>query len=128
MKFHFYEIETDRKYMYRILNNISNISLEDIKYKKHNIVFVVDASYIQLLKNIFEEKNIPLLKCEEKGMYTILTNRLFIKVSGGFFLIFIIFLLFNSTFYIFTFVNHGTYLIFFKRNLPNDRAEKHSRL
>ena len=93
MKFHFYEIETDKKYLYRILNNISNISLENIKYKKHNIVFVVDASYIQLLKNIFEEKNIPLFKCEEKGIYTILTNRLFLKVSGVFCLVFIIFIL-----------------------------------
>ena len=62
------------------------------KYKKHNIVFVVDASYIQLLKNIFEEKNIPLFKCEEKGIYTILTNRLFLKVSGVFCLVFIIFI------------------------------------
>ena len=96
MKFHFYEIETDKKYLYRILNNISNISLENIKYKKHNIVFVVDASYIQLLKNIFEEKNIPLFKCEEKGIYTIITNRLFLKVSGVFCLVFIIFILISS--------------------------------
>lgn len=89
MKFHFYEIIIDRKYIYRVLNAANKINIRNIINKDDKTSFYVDYTDIDETLNILKGNNIHILKISEKGIYTKLTDKFIFKVAIIFAFVFI---------------------------------------
>lgn len=89
MKFHFYEIIIDRKYIYRVLNSIKNNDIRNIKNKENCTSFYVEADNINDTLKILKENNIKALEVNEKGIYTKIIDRLIFKLLITFVFVFV---------------------------------------
>lgn len=98
MKYHFYKIEIEVKYLYRMLNNIGNLSLTNLIINDEIFSFEVSYKNISDLVIICEECQIPILKKIELGTYTKLVKRSIINTVTIVTMIFILLLIINSLF------------------------------
>lgn len=96
MKFHFYEIIIDGKYIYRVLNSIKNNNIRDIRNKGNCTRFYVEANHIDETLNLLKVNDIKTIEVNEKGIYKKIVDKLIFKLVITFALIFIIALIFFS--------------------------------
>lgn len=98
MKFHFYKVEIESRYIYRLLNNTGNIKLRNIKVGEETAEFMVDYGDYHELKCILDENKIKLTGIEEKGIYVKVINFPVIKITVAVLAIFILLMTVNSLF------------------------------
>ena len=89
MKFHFYEIMVDRKYIYRVLNAAKKIKIRNIVNNDNKTSFLVDYTDVDEMLHILNANNIGVLQIKEKGIYTKLVDKFIFKVAIIFALVFI---------------------------------------
>ncbi len=80
MKFHFYEIVIDGKYIYRVLNTVKKIHLRNISNQENKTSFLVDSEDIEETLRILKANDIPVLNMKEKGIYTKIVDKFFFKL------------------------------------------------
>lgn len=98
MKLHFYRVEIESGYIYRLLNHSGNINLRNIRIQEETTNFIVDYREFEDLKNILNKFNIPVLRLEEKGLYATLVNFPVLKIIIGTVMVFILLIGVNSLF------------------------------
>lgn len=80
MKFHFYEIVIDGKYIYRVLNTVKKNHLRNISNQENKTSFLVDSEDIEETLRILKANDIPVLNMKEKGIYTKIVDKFFFKL------------------------------------------------
>ncbi len=98
MKFHFYEIIVDRKYVYRVFNVIKNINIRDVSIHEDKTSFLVDSADAEEMLHILKDNDIRILEIHEKGIYTKIVDKFIFKVAVIFALVFVTLLIVSSRF------------------------------
>lgn len=98
MKFHFYEIIIDRKYIYRVFNAIKKINIRDVSNQENQTSFLVDYSDADEMLNILHANDIKILEIKEKGLYTKIVDKFIFKVAVIFTFVFVAALIICSKF------------------------------
>lgn len=98
MKYHFYKIQVDSKYFYRILNNVGNISLTNLNLQDEIFSFDISFKDIKELIIICERCQIPILDKQEFGTYTKIVKRSVMNTLAIVIMIFMLLLIINSLF------------------------------
>lgn len=98
MKFHFYEIMIDRKYIYRVLNAIKKIDIRDISNQDNKTSFLVESTDVDEMLQVLQNNNIKVLEIKEKGIYTKIVDKFIFKAVITFALVFVTALIVCSRF------------------------------
>lgn len=98
MKFHFYEIIIERKYIYRVLNVIKKINIRDVSNHENQTSFLVDSTDVDEMLQLLQANHIKILKIREKGIYTKIVDKFIFKVALIFALVFVTALIICSRF------------------------------
>lgn len=98
MRLHFYRVEIESRYIYRVLNSSGDINLRKIQIDEEKASFEVDYKDIENLKIILNNLNINILHLTEKGAYVKIINFPVIKSFVCILMIFVLIMSVNSLF------------------------------